>query len=149
MVLLAGNEKLAQVASLTQESTSTRDRLEVIGLAMINEVLSPTSGFITRLVASESINHSQIGEIYFNVGYISRSELISDILASHLEDSGGRTRRSEISQAAKHFLALVTHLPQMTVSVGMREMWNSRSVQTHVKNAVGLFLDAYPLLSKE
>jgi AcrR family transcriptional regulator len=149
MVLLAGNEKLEQVALLTREATSPRERLEVIGLALINEILSPTAGFVIRLIASESIDQPQIGEIYFSVGYARRSELISDILGLHIVDSGGRMRRNHLSQAASHFLALVMHLPQMTVLLGMRETWNSKSVQTHVKNALGLFFDAYPLLSKD
>lgn len=149
MVLVAGDEKFTQVVSLTKSFTSLRERLEILGLALINEILSLATGFLTRLVSSESINQPQIGAIYFDNGYARRRDLISQVLSLHMADTAGRTRRNETSQAAKHFLALVTHLPQMTVSVGMRDTWNSRSVQTHVKSAVDCFLSAYPLLPKD
>ncbi|MGA1984237.1 MAG: TetR/AcrR family transcriptional regulator [Acidobacteriaceae bacterium] len=148
MALLAGNERLNQVVSLTQEATSLRERLEVIGFAMVNEILSPTAGFLTRLVASESINQPNIGTIYFSTAYAFRTDLISQVLSFHMTEESGRKRHDKASEAGKHFIALVTHLPQMTMSLGMRDTWNSRSVQTHVANAVGIFLDAHPLLAE-
>ena len=145
LVLQADDENFTNVISLTKESTSLQERLEVIGLALINEILSPATGFLCRLISSESIHEPQIGAIYFENWYARRGELISQVLASHMADAKRPTRGSDnINQAAKHYVALVTHLPQLTVLVGMRGIWNSKSVQAHVKSAVECFLRAYP-----
>jgi AcrR family transcriptional regulator len=143
LALQADDENFTKVISLTEESVSLQERLEVVGLALINEVLSPTTGFLCRLISSESIHEPQIGIIYFENWYTRRSELISQVLASHVPNAKRRLRRNDL-QTARHYVALVTHLPQLTVSVGMRAMWNSNSVQTHVKNAVECFLSAHP-----
>jgi len=149
LVLQTNEDRLIQVVALTQESTSLRDRLEVIGLALINEVLSLATGSLIRIVSSESMGQPQIGVLYFEKWYVRRAELISRLLeryVGHASEHLGAHRSRESSQAAEHFLALVTHLPQMTTSVGMRETWNSKRVQAHVKSGVECFLNAYPRL---
>jgi TetR/AcrR family transcriptional repressor of mexJK operon len=147
IVLQADEDSLTEIVSFTRESTSLRERLEVIALALINQVLSRVTGSLTRIILSESFNQPQIGSLYFEKWYASRTELISAVLAHHTADPRERSaRRSDTSQAAKHFVALVIHLPQMMASVGMRDSWNSKLVQTHVKSAVKCFLDAYPML---
>jgi AcrR family transcriptional regulator len=55
-VLEADDESFTHVVSLTGESTSLDERLEVIGLALINEILSPVTGFLCRVISSESIS---------------------------------------------------------------------------------------------
>ena len=118
------------------------ERLEVIGLALINEVLSLAMGFLARLIPSESISQPLIGSIYFENGHARRSRLISEVLSNRV--SSERVSAVDASRAAEHFLALVTHLPYLNALVGMRDMWDSDSAQTHVKDAVGCFLRAYP-----
>jgi AcrR family transcriptional regulator len=141
-VLQEDNENIATVLSLTRDSPSLPERLEVIGLALINEVLSLAMGFLARLIPSESIGQPLIGTLYFENGYKRRRQLISEVLSFHL--SGPREPEIDPEQAAEHYLALVTHLPQLSALVGMRDMWNSQSAQTHVKSAVECFLRAYP-----
>jgi hypothetical protein len=51
----------------------------------------------------------------------------------------------EATQAARQFVALITHLPQLSVMVSMRDMWTSKSVQSHVKSSVVCFLKAHPI----
>jgi TetR/AcrR family transcriptional regulator, mexJK operon transcriptional repressor len=142
MVLQEDNENIANVISLTSDSSPLSERLEVIGLALIDEVLSPAMGFLARLIPSESIGQPMIGTIYFENGYIRRRKLIADVLSIYL--SGTPALAIDIDQAAEHYLALVTHLPSVSTLVGMREMWNPESAQVHVKGAVGSFLRAYP-----
>ena len=146
MVLEADDENLTNVISLTQDTMPLSERLEVIGLALINEILSPATGFLCRLISSESIRHPQIGTIYFENWYSRRSELVSRVLTPYLAGNARRIRREQnANHAAKHYVALVTHQPQLTVLVGMREIWSAKSVQAHVKNAVECFLRAYPI----
>jgi AcrR family transcriptional regulator len=145
MVLQADDENLLSVISLTAESTSLQERLEVIGLALINEILSPGTGFLFRLVGSESIQHPQIGAVYFENWYTRRTGLISQVLSMQLVSATKSVRRyQDPNQAAKHYVALIAHLPQLTASVGMRNIWGAKSVQAHVKSSVECFLRAYP-----
>jgi AcrR family transcriptional regulator len=145
MVLQTEDENLLNVISLTEETTFLQDRLEVIGLALINEILSPATGFLSRLISSESTNDSTIGAIYFENWYTRRIELVSKILSMRLTGATKSARRyHDPNQAAKHYIALITHLPQLTASMGMRDIWHSKSVQAHVKGAVESFLKAYP-----
>jgi hypothetical protein len=150
IVSQSDEERLAEIVSFTRESTSLRERLEVIGLALINEVLSTVTGSLTRIVFSEAFNQPQIGSLYFEKWYASRTELVSEVLALHAADQRKRSaRRIDTSQAAKHFVALVIHMPQMMASVGMRDSWNSKLVQEHARSAVECFLNAYPMLPND
>jgi AcrR family transcriptional regulator len=145
MVLEADDENLTNVILLTKDIEPFSERLEVIGLALINELLSPATGFLCRLISSESMQQPQIGAIYFENWYARRGELMSEVLSPHIMGNSRRSRREQNAhQAAKHYVALVTHQPQFTVLVGMRDIWNAKSVQAHVKNAVECFLRAYP-----
>lgn len=147
MVLQADDENLLNVILLSQGSTTLQDRLEVVALALINEILSPTTGFLFRLISTESISHPQIGVTYFEKWYSRRAELISQAFSEYGRGTAKSMRRRDADQAAKHYIALITHLPQLTVSVGMRDVWNPRSAQTHVRNSVECFLKAYPALA--
>lgn len=149
MVLQTGDENLQRVvADSRHDHGSIRERLEIIGLALINEILSPLTGFVSRLVSSECVEQPPIGSIYFDNWYSRRSQEVSQVLAAHLSSRIGKPRRArDFNQAAKHYLALITQLPQLTANVGRREMWTQRSVQAHVQSAVECFLKAYPELA--
>ena len=142
MVLQEDDENITAVISLTRDFPLLQERLEVIGLALINEVLSLAMGFLARLIPSESISQPLIGSIYFENGHARRSRLIFEVLSDHV--SSESMPSVDTNRAAEHFLALVTHLPYLNALVGMRDMWDSDSAQTHVKDAVGCFLRAYP-----
>jgi TetR/AcrR family transcriptional repressor of mexJK operon len=126
----------------TQSVRSLQKRLEIIGLTLINEVLSAAMSVLTRLVASESINRPLIGTVYFENGPVRRTVLISEVLALH--NTKNKPRSLDVSQAAEHYLALITYQPNLTTSVGMRDIWDSKAIQTHVVSAVECFLKAYP-----
>ena len=141
LVLEADDENFSRVISLTN-SASLNEVLEIVGLALMNEILSPATGFLSRLVSSESIHQPELGVIFFENWYSRRAELIAAVLQAFSKRSV-RTS-SDSSQAARHFVALVAHRPQLSVFMGMRDTWGSRSAQTHVKGAVDFFLKAYP-----
>jgi AcrR family transcriptional regulator len=142
MVLQEDDKNITAVISLTKDFTSRQERLEVIGLALINEVLSLATGFLDRLIPSESISQPLIGTIYFENRHVRRGKLVSEVLSSYASSVSWTEIDSD--QAAEHYLALITHLPYKSALVGMRDRWDSTSVQSHVKGAVGCFLRAYP-----
>lgn len=122
--------------------------LEIIGLALVSEILSPLEGFVCRLAFAESAGHPPIGEDYFKNWYSRRNQIVAQALSRCFAEVKGLSRMPyDRNQASRHFLALVTHLPQLTVSLGMTGMWNPKSVQGHVKNSVECFLKAYPALT--
>jgi TetR/AcrR family transcriptional regulator, mexJK operon transcriptional repressor len=133
---------IAEAIVRTQNVRSLQKRLEIIGLTLIDEVLSAAMSVLTRLVASESINRPLIGTVYFENGPVQRTILISEVLSLHTTKTKAKSR--DVFQAAEHYLALVTYQPTLTTSMGMREIWDLKSIQTHVISAVECFLTAYP-----
>ena len=146
MVLHTGEENIERVvADSSQTVRSLEKKLEIIGLALMSEILSPVTGFVSRLVTSEALEQPRIGALYFDNWYTRRNQLIAQVFSKHVARPNQRPRRpGDASQAAKHYVALVTQLPQLTVSVGMLEMWNQKSIEAHVRNAVERLLKAYP-----
>lgn len=133
---------IAEAIARTQGVRSVRKRLEIIGLTLIDEVLSAAMSVLTRLVASESINRPLIGTVYFENGPVQRTILISEVLSLHSTKT--KVKPNDVLQAAEHYLALVTYQPTLTTSMGMREMWDVRSIESHVVRSVECFLTAYP-----
>jgi hypothetical protein len=114
-------------------------------MALIGEILSRATGFISQLILLESARRSPVGAIVFENWYARRSEQIAQVLDEHLTaDKGRASKHCDTQQAAKHYVALLTYLPQLTASVGMSEVWNPKSIQAHVKSAVECFLKAHP-----
>lgn len=147
-VLQADDENFSNVVSVSSECTTLAEKLEIIGLALMNEVLSPGSGFIARLISSETATRPQMGAIYYEGWYVRRCDSISNVLSSQLSAKKARIRPHEdTNQAARHFIALVIHLPQFSAMVGLRDLWNSKKANEHVKRAVNCFLKAYPTIA--
>lgn len=149
MVLRAGDENLHHVIQdVQQDGVRHREMLEILGLALVSEVLSPSSGFIFRLVSSESIEQPTIGAAYFENWYTRRSRTVAQFLSTRLTGTKGKSDSTfDAKMAAEHFVGLVTHQPQLTASIGMLGMWTSKAVQAHVKSSVECFLKAYPALA--
>ena len=144
-VLQADDENFSNVVAVSAGYETLPEKLEIIGLALMNEVLSPTTSFVTRLISSETPKRPQIGAIYYEGWYIPRCDSISNALSSHLSGKKARIHAHEDThQAARHFIALVIHLPQFSAMVGLRDIWNSRKANDHVKRGVDCFLKAYP-----
>ena len=148
-VLENGEANLRRAIADSQKSSpSIEVTLEILGLALVSEILSPLEGFVCRLAFAESAGHPSIGEDYFKNWYSRRNQIVAQTLSRCFAEVRGLPRmRYDKKQASGHFLALITHLPQLTVSLGMTGMWNSKSVQAHVKNSVECFLSAYSALT--
>jgi AcrR family transcriptional regulator len=148
MVLRTGNENLQRVVADSCETVkSLEKRLDIVGLALMNEILSPVTGFVFRLVSSESLAKPSIGALHFDYWYTRRNQLVERVFSSQMGDGkrkpGGRF---DANLAARQYVALVAQLPQFSASLGMRDMWNPKSIESHVSNAVKSFLRAYPSL---
>jgi TetR/AcrR family transcriptional regulator, mexJK operon transcriptional repressor len=126
----------------TQRMPSLQERLETVGLTLVNEVLSAAMSVLTRLVAAESINRPLIGIVYFENGSVRRTILISEVLSHYITET--KKPALDTFQAAEHYLALVTFRPRLTTSVGMHHIWDSASMKAHVVSAVECFVRAYP-----
>jgi AcrR family transcriptional regulator len=129
----------------TQRMPSLQKRLEIVGLTLVNEILSAAMSVLTRLVAAESINRPLIGIVYFENGSVRRTILISEMLSKHI--TATKLPALDTFQAAEHYLALVTYRPRLTTTVGMHHIWNPASMKTHVVDAVDCFMRAYPGLA--
>jgi len=142
----SGDANLKRViADSEQTPLPVGQQLEIIGLALISEILSPLEGFVYRLVFSESVGHPQIGSAFFNNWYARRNQMVIELLSRHKAVKKSRGRSSgDTEQAAKHFLALTVYQPQFSASLGLLEMWNPKTIRAHVKSAVDCFLKAYP-----
>jgi AcrR family transcriptional regulator len=134
---------ITETIAETQNVRSLQKRLEIIGLMLINEVTSVAMSVLTRLAASESINHPLAGTVYLENGPLRHTTLISEVLSPY----GAKNKaRLDVAKAAEHYLALVMYRPHLTTSMGMRDMWDTKSIQAHVVSAVEGFLKAYPSL---
>jgi len=149
MVLQSGDENLQRVISDSQQNpASLQETLEIVGLALVGEILSPMSGFVVRLVSSESFHQPSIGTAFFENWYTRRSRTIAQLLSGRPSKTKGRNgHRFDFNLASSHFLGLITHLPQLTAGIGMLDSWNPKSIQAHVRNSVECFLKAYPGIS--
>jgi len=144
MVLQTEEEDFASVLKDSEGIPSLQERLEVLGLALVRELLSPGAAFVARVVSSESLESPQVGVIYYENWYNRRCLEMAQVLRPMLgRKSRGRRQTDDAGLAAKQYMALVTHLPQVTVSAGMRQIWSAKSVQAHVQNAVECFLRSY------
>jgi AcrR family transcriptional regulator len=141
-VLQTEDDNIVETIADTQGLPSLEQKLVVIGLKLINEVLSRAMSVITRLVTSETINQPLIGTVYFENGPARRGKLISEVLAMHMTSAD--VPAMDTIEPAEHYLALVTYQPRLTTLVGMQDAWNHDSIQMHVNNAVKCFLRAHP-----
>jgi len=149
MVLQTGDEHFSRVISDSgHDRAPQRERLEVIGLALMGEILSPLTGSVSRLVSSECVEQPPIGATFYENWYARRSQSIALAFSGRTAQTKARTRRTcDVNLASEHYVALIAYLPQLTSVAGMHEIWNRRSVETHVRNAVECFLKAYPALA--
>ena len=141
-LLIQEDDRIELVLSLTRGTTSLRERLEIIGLALLNETVSLFSGSLLRIVPAESIHHPELGSHYFEHTHTRRVQMISAVL---LDQSS--VASIDTADAAEHYLALVLHLPYLSTLLGKRALWNHKTAQAHIESAVSCLLRAYPGLS--
>ena len=144
-VLRDEERKIIATIALAGDIELFPKKLETLGLVLMQEVLSAPMSVITRHVTSESIGRPLIGTVFFENGPARRSRLISQLLSTHLPHA--KQPSVNVNTAGDHYLALLTHQPLLSTLIGMQDVWDDLSVQTHVASAVTSFLRAYPLFA--
>jgi len=123
-----------------------REKLDAIGTAVVEDVLSPTMGVVRRLVASESIKQPFLGDLFFEGGVAQRCKLIGEVLATHLSHRR-TTERNELERAAERYFSIIAYFPSMMTQIGMRDQWTSEAIGRHVSGETELFLKTHPQFS--
>jgi len=121
---------------------SLRSKLELIGKAAVEDILSPTMEMVRRLVISESIRQPFLGSLFFEGGVVQRCKLVAEVLSEHLEK---RTpaRVIEAEKAAERYFSMIAYFPSTMAEIGMRGEWSAEEIKTHVAVETDTFLKAH------
>jgi len=137
------NEDFRESVARAGELRSLRSKLEVIGVAVVEGILSPRMGMVRRLVISESIKQPYLGNLFFENGVAQRCNLIGEVLARH-QKANSVGKRAEADRAAENFFSMIAFFPNMMTEIGMRSKWNEEAISKHVEAQAELFLKAHP-----
>jgi AcrR family transcriptional regulator len=135
-------QRFRETISSTAKLRSLRSKLELIGVALVEDVLSPSMGVVRRLVISESVKQPFLGNLFFEGGIAQRCKQVSEVLASHLGEEA--SKRSELETAAESYLSMVAFFPAVMSEIGMRGKWTDAAIKKHVSLATEHFLSAHP-----
>ncbi len=144
------DESFRQLVLRLARLRSLRSKLEGIGLAVVDEILSPKMGVVRRLVASESINQPFLGELYFEGGIAQRCKLIAEILSAHQpEKSRAHDAKQDATphRAAQRYFATIAYFPSTMTQVGLRDEWTEPACKAHVAAETEVFLRAHPIFA--
>jgi len=123
------------------------EKLDAIGSAVVEDVLSPTMGMVRRLIASESMKRPFLGGLFFEGGVAQRCKLIGELLATHF--NGERTTEAEeLQRAAERYFSIIAYFPSMMTQIGLRDQWTREAIQRHVTGETQLFLQTHPAFSR-
>jgi len=131
-----------EIIARTAKLRSLRSKLDVIGEALVEDMLSPTMGMVRRLVISESLKQPFLGNLFFEGGVAQRCKLIGEVLASH-QSKATATKRAEADWAAERYFSLVGYFPSIMTEIGMRSEWSENAIKKHVSAATEIFLKAH------
>jgi AcrR family transcriptional regulator len=132
-----------EVLERSSKLRSLRAKLEMIGFALVEEMLSPTTGVLRRLVISEGLKQPFLGNLFFERSVAPRCKLIGEILASH-QSASPVMKRGEFDRAAERFFSMVVYFPSIMTEIGMRAEWTEEGTRKHISGATEVFLRAYP-----
>jgi AcrR family transcriptional regulator len=132
-------ETIASTAALK----SLRSKLDLIGIALVEDMLSPSMGVVRRLVILESLKQPYLGNLFFEGGVAQRCKHVSDVLATH-QGKKMPLKRPEFESAAESYLSMIAFLPSTMSELGMRGKWTEAAIKKHVLIATELFLKAHP-----
>ena len=133
-------ETIASTAKLR----SLRSKLNLIGIALVEDILSPTMKVVRRLVISESLKQPYLGNLFFERGVIQRCKHLGEVLAIHKRENTAM-KLAELESAAEHYFSLVAFFPSVMSEIGMRGKWTEEAIKKHVFLATEHFLKAHPL----
>jgi TetR/AcrR family transcriptional repressor of mexJK operon len=134
------------ILAQTEKIRGLREKLDAIGTAVVEDVLSPTMGVLRRLVASESIKQPFLGDLFFDGGVAQRCKLIGEVLARHLRRDSSMDK-GELERAAERYFSILAYFPSMMTQIGMRDQWTDEAIRRHVSGETELFLQTHPAFS--
>jgi AcrR family transcriptional regulator len=140
------DESFRQLVLRLAKLRSLRSKLEGIGLAVVDEILSPKMGVVRRLVASESINQPFLGDLYFEGGVAQRCKLIAEVLSAH-QPRKSSAKDAGPDRAAQRYFATIAYFPSTMTQVGMRDEWTEPACREHVAAETEVFLKAHPIFA--
>ena len=132
-------ETIASAAKLR----SLRSKLEMIGSALVEDMLSPSMGVVRRLVILESLKQPFLGNLFYEGGVAQGCKHLGAVLASH-QRKNASPKPSELEAAAEHFFSMVAFFPSVMAEIGMRGKWTEAGIKKHVSLATEHFLKAHP-----
>ena len=132
-------ETIASAAKLR----SLRSKLDLIGVALVEDMLSPSMGVVRRLVITESLKQPFLGNLFFEGGVAQGCKHLSEVLASH-QRKNMATRAADLKSAAEHYVSMVAFFPSVMAEIGMRGKWTEPAIKKHVSLATEHFLSAHP-----
>jgi AcrR family transcriptional regulator len=132
-------ETIASIAKLR----SLRSKLELVGIALVEDMLSPSMGVVRRLVISESLKQPFLGSLFFEGGVAQRCKQLSNVLASH-QIMNISLKAAELDSVAEHYFSMVMFFPSAMAEIGMSGKWTAVAIKRHVSLATEHFLRANP-----
>ena len=120
-----------------------RRKLELIGMAVVEDVLSPTMGVVRRLVISERIRQPFLGKLFFEGDVLQRRKLIAGVLAANLEKATP-AKLVEAEKAAGRYFSMIAYFPSTMTEIGMGGAWSVDEVKKHVSAETDIFIKAHP-----
>jgi AcrR family transcriptional regulator len=135
--------RFSEMIASTTKLRSLRSKLDLIGIALVEDMLSPSMGVVKRLVITESLKQPFLGNLFYESGVAQRCKHVSEVLASH-QGKNLPTRPADAKSAAEHYLSIVAFLPSAMAEIGMRGKWTEAEIKKHVSLATEYFLKAHP-----
>jgi AcrR family transcriptional regulator len=132
---------LRDIIQRTERLRSLRSKLELMGISLVDDVLSPRMGVVRRLVIAESFRQPFLGNLFFEGEVKQRCMLISEVLATHLKVLTA-AKRAEFDRAAEQYFSMVVYLPTTMMGIGMQAEWTKERIGKHVSAATETFLRA-------
>jgi AcrR family transcriptional regulator len=120
-----------------------RTKLDLIGIALVEDLLSPSMGVVRRLVISESLKQPFLGNLFFEGGVAQRCKHLVEVLSAH-QSKSAPMKPADLQSAAEHYFSMVAFFPSVMSEIGMRGKWTAGAIKKHVSLATEHFMKAHP-----
>jgi AcrR family transcriptional regulator len=135
-----------EVIDRTARLRSLRSKLVAIGIAIVEDIFSPTMAVTRRLVVSESIKQPFLGDLFFEGGVAQRCRLIGEVLAANQKASSSSAKLAA-ERAAQRYVSMVAYFPSTMTEVGLRSEWTEDAIKKHVTEETDIFLKAHSVFT--
>jgi AcrR family transcriptional regulator len=136
-------QRFRETMASTAKLRSLRSKLELIAIALVEDMLSTSMGVVRRLVILESLKQPFLGNLFFEGGVAQRCKQLSNLLASH-QTMNVSMQPPDLESAAEQFFSVVMFFPSAMAEIGMRGKWTEGAIKKHASLATEQFLKANP-----